>query len=579
MKKKQMKKKYVQRIAVCILTLAGLVSCQTEDNLQPEGQWTLSAPIITAPTEATTIILDETTPNETITFTWEAAASSAGYSVTYEVLIDTLGTTDFSTPILATASSNSGTETSVSITYETINEALAYAGFPANSEATVAFAVKANSLSKSNSAIGSMKVVRFENEIVPTKIYISGTATENNNNLAEAIVMRRLTDENGLNSNIHEVYTSLIAGETYKFYSERSLPALVYGGSDGNVSLFGDGIVAENDGQYRIRINLDTNTYELLQINYWGMVGSPVSGGWGGDEPLQYQGNGIWQASINLENTGGFVFRANGDWGYLLKRVVGTPNTLVLENDAASQGVTFEDIPNEFTGLYIVTLDLSAENYSYSFEEDNTVIEPIATPSQLFLFENGTMIYEFAKDGDVFSSNEFIPMQASNSYSLNSAMDGSGISYSVNGNLAESINADGDSVSDELTLFENNNTFTLSNDRALRFSIDFSVPQLNWRYYNFKLFHWQIWDDRVETQMTYSHPNTYSVTVNLTAGYDSKFISPWDFDLGSDNPSALTGNLINGGGSNLVNITTDGTYTVTIILANDYQSGTYEFVP
>ncbi|WP_046756683.1 SusE domain-containing protein [Kordia jejudonensis] len=573
-----MKKKYIHLLTLCFLAFVTMVSCEKEENLQPEGEWTLSAPTITAPTLETSIILDETTPNETITFTWEAAESSAGYAVTYEVLIDTLGTTDFSTPMLTTASSNNGTETSVSITYEMIDQILSFSGFQANSEATVAFAIKTNSLSKSNMVIGSMKVTRFENETIPTKIYISGTATENNNNLAEAILLRRLTDDNGLPSNIHEVYTSLRAGETYKFYSERSLPALQYGGVDGNLALFGAGIVAENEGQYRIRINLDTNTYELFQINYWGMVGTPVSGGWGGDEPLAYQGNGIWKASINLENTGGFVFRANGDWGYLLKRVTGTPNTLVLENDATSQGVSIEDIPNDQTGLYFVTLDLSAENYNYTFEEDNTVIEPIATPSQLFLFENGVMIQELSKDGDVFSTNDFIPMQASNSYTLNSAMDGSGISYSVNENLAQSINPDGDSVSDTITLLENSNTFTLDNDRALRFNIDFSVPQLSWTYYNFKLFHWQIWDDRVENQMTYSHPNTFSITVNLTAGYDSKFISPWDFDLGSDNPTALTGNLINGGGSNLLNINTDGSYTVTITLANDYQSGTYEFI-
>ena len=77
--------------------------------------------------------------------------------------------------------------------------------------------------------------------------------------------------------------------------------------------------------------------------------------------------------------------------------------------------------------------------------------------------------------------------------------------------------------------------------------------------------------------MTYNHPNTYTVTTNLTAGYDSKFISPWDLDFGSDSPTALTGNLINGGGSNLLNINTDGSYTVTIILNDDYQTGTYEF--
>ncbi len=560
------------------LAFMAMTSCDNEDNLEPEGNWSLSSPTILAPASSETIILDEVTPNETITFSWEAAVSSADYAVTYEILIDTLGTTDFSTPIFSSESSNNGTDTSVSISYSTIDEVLAFSGFPANTEANVTFAIRANSLSKSNQTISTLNVVRFETEAVAARLFISGTATENNNVLAEAIALKRLTDANGTPSNSHEVYTSLLAGESYKFYSERSLPALQYGGSDGTLEQFGDSIVAENDGQYRIRVNLDTNTYELLQINFWSMVGTPVIGGWGGDEPLNYQGNGIWSASINLLETGGFAFRANGDWAYLLKRSVGSANSLVLESDAASQGVTVEDIPNNQTGLYIVTLDLSAENYNYSFEEDDTVVTPIATPEQLFLFENGSMITEFSKSGDVFSSNVFIPMQASSTYTLNSAMDGSGVSYSVNGNLANSATPDGDSVSDGITLFENNNPFSLVADRALRFSIDFSIPQLSWTYYNFKLFHWQIWDNRVENPMTYVHPNTYTITTDLTAGYDTKFISPWDFDFGSDSPTSSTGNLINSGGSNLLNINTDGTYTVTISLAEDYQTGTYEFV-
>ena len=368
-----------------------------------------------------------------------------------------------------------------------------------------------------------------------------------------------------------------MAGESYKFYSERSLPALQFGGSDGTIEAFGDAIVAENSGVYRITVNLDNNTYQLLQIDFWSMVGTPINGGWGGDEPLDYKGNGIWQASINLIETGGFAFRANGDWGYLLKRIVSTPNSLVLESDASNQGLTVEDIPNNQTGLYIVTLDLSAENYNYTFEMDDTVVAPIETPAQLFLFENGTMIQELALNGDVFSTDRFIPVQASNSYTLNSASDGSGVAYSVNGQLGDSLIPDGDLVSDALTLVENNNTFTLVSDRAIRFSINFSTPELTWSYYNFKLFHWQNWDDRVELPMTYSHPNTFTITADLIAGSESKFISPWDFDMGGDNPTESTGNLINGGGSNLVNINNDGSYTVTIILEDDYQSGTYEF--
>ncbi len=563
--------KYITLIVIIIF------SCNKESNLQPEGQWELSKPILLEPSTDEKIILNQDTPNEIITFSWEAAESSAGYGVTYEVLIDTLGTTDFSTPILSTKSSNNGTGTSVSISHEALDKALAYSGYHANTEANISYAVKAKSLSKTEQSTGDLKVTRFVKEILPQTLFISGTATENNNNLSEAITLRRLTDANGIKSNIYEVYTSLIAGKTYKFYSERSLPALQYGGNNGNLEPFGDGIVAENSGQFRVKVNLDNNTYELLQINFWSMVGTPINGGWGGDEPLEYQGNGIWKASINLLETGGFVFRANGDWAYLLKRVVGTPNTVIMEDDAADQGVNFEDIPNDLTGKYFVTLDLSAKNYSYSFERDQTVAETIETPEKLFLFENGTMIEEFSKSGDVFSTNRFIPMQSNNTYTLNSAIDGTGVSYSINVNLADSATPNGDVVSDELTLLEDNNSFTLVTDRALRFSIDFSIPQLKWTYHNFKLFHWKIWDEREELLMTYIHPNTYTVTANLTAGFNSKFISPWDYDLGSDTPSSLTGNLINGGGSNLVNITTDGSYTATIILNDDYQSGTYEF--
>lgn len=553
------------------------ISCETEDNLQPEGEWELSSPVILTPEANQSIVLDQDTPTESVTFSWEPAVSSEGYAVTYEVLMAPAGTTDFSAPFFTSESSNNGTNTSLSISYEALDQALAFSGFPANEAAQVTFAIRANSLSKSSLSTSDLSITRFENEALPQSLYISGTATENNNDLSQAIALRRLTDSNGELSNVHEVYTSLVAGESYKFYSERSLPALEFGGSDGNIILFGDAIVANDSGQYRITVNLDNNTYELLQIDFWSMVGTPINGGWGGDEPLEYQGNSVWQASINLIETGGFVFRANGDWGYLLKRVVGTPNTLVLEGDASSQGLTFEDIPNNQTGLYIVTLDLSAENYNYSLEIDDTVVEPIATPAQLFLFENGTMIEEFSLSGDTFSSARFIAMQASNTYTLNSAVDGSGTSYSVGSILADSATPDGDLVSDAITLLENSNSFSVLTDRALRFNIDFSAPELTWTYYNIKLFHWQVWDEREEIPMTYSHPNTFTVTANLIAGSDSKFISPWDFDFGSDDSTSLTGNLINGGGANMLNIETDGSYTVTIILNDDYQTGTYEF--
>jgi hypothetical protein len=160
---------------------------------------------------------------------------------------------------------------------------------------------------------------------------------------------------------------------------------------------------------------------------------------------------------------------------------------------------------------------------------------------------------------------------------LNTQANGSGTSYSIAGLLGSSSTTTTDKVTGNNVLTLSNNSFNSSVTRGLRLSIDFGQSKINWEYYNFKLFHWQNWDTRNEFTMTYQHPNTYKITTALNANYEMKFISPWDFEMGSSTPTALSGNLINTGGSNMTCITTSGTYTATIVLSNDYQTATYTF--
>ena len=570
-------KTYIKTIAFFIFTLLFL-ACE-QDNLDPLGNWELKPASIALPTNNITIELDELTPNETVTFSWLPAISTANYAITYSVVFDTLGSTSFDTPILELPSANNGKDLSLGISNRMIDEYLSYSGFPANTSSNITWAVKAKCLDRIVYSSQDITFKRFSTEIIPTKLYVSGTATENNNVLSEAIEMKRLNNTAGNGSNKHEIYTTLSAGKSFKFFSEKTLPCHQYGtNSDGDLVKSGNGITITETGQYRITINLDTNTYNLLKIDNWSIVGDPINGGWGGDIPLDYQGGGIWKSSVSLVNTGNFAFRANGDWAYLLKRVQGTTNSVVMESDAASQGLTYEDIPSTNIGNYFITLNLSANAYSYAIEIDNTVPDPIETPTQLFLLANGTMIEEFTKSGDIFSLDKFIPMQSSVNYSLNSAANGSGTSYSINGQLGVSASPDGDKVTGNNSLIENTNTISINTDRGLKISIDFSQAKVNWEYYNFKLFHWQIWDTRNEFVMTYQHPNTYTITTPLMANYDMKFISPWDFDMGSSTPTTLNGAITNGGGSNINCITTNGNYLVTIELNNTYQSGTYTYV-
>ncbi|TBN03690.1 hypothetical protein EYD45_09235 [Hyunsoonleella flava] len=562
------------------------VACVTEDNLQPEGQWELTNPSITLPSDDL-VILDETTPSDIITFSWEAATSSADFIVTYKVVVDTLGSNNFDTPILELTPSNSGKALSTSISYQAIDEALSFAGYPANNDVELTWAVIANSINKTSQDSNNITIKRFENELIPNRLFLSGTATENENNLSEAILLRRLNDSEGNPSNIHEVYTSLTAGGTFQFYSEQSLPALIYGGSaDGQIVKSGDPISVTEDGQYRIRIDLDSNTYTLLKIERWNMKGSPIIGGWGSDEPLQYIGGGVWQASIQLVSTGGFLFRADvndGDyWGYLLKRIVGTANNLIMESDAGAQGVNFEDIPSEQLGTKLVTLDLSANAYNYTIEDDPNAAEPIATPNTLYLFINNTLVGELTKDGDIFRSSTYIALQAGDQITLNTAVDGSGDSFTTSENIGATTEPDGINVSESPNLLAGSDVINVERDQAYKFAIDFANAKLQWNYYNIFLFHWdeinQKWEERNEFLMTYSHPYKFTTTVGLSGNFDMKFISPWDNDFGSESPTELSGNITNGGGSNIRNIPTDGNYQVNIEITPDFSSGTYEFI-
>jgi hypothetical protein len=571
-----------KKLAIICLSFFALFSCGEEDNLQPEGQWTLSNPLIISPEPDENIVLNEQTPNDIISFSWEASVSSAGYGVTYTVVVDTLGTTDFSQPIISVEASNVGEDTSASISFQAMDQALSFAGYPANESANLTWAVIASSLSKTAIDSQEISMQRFESEILPERLFLSGTAAENNDNLSEAIPLKRLNDSQGQPSNIYEVYTSLTGGNTLKFYSETSLPALQYGGANGTLIKNGNPINIDEDGQYRITVNLDDNTYDFLKIDYWSVVGSPINGGWGGDEPLTYQGGGIWSSSIELVDIGGFVFRANGDWSYLLKRVTGTPNTLIMESQAASQGVSFEDIPSDQLGMYIFTIDLSANGYYYTIEPDDTIVTPIETPDNLFLFLNDNLVEELTKNGDVFYNTAYLAIQSGDQLTLNSASDGSGDSYFISTNIGATGSPDSPLVSEDSELIEGTGVIQVERDQAYAFQIDFANSNFKWEYYNIFLFHWdeinQQWDNRNEYLMTYVHPYSFNTTEPLSANFDMKFFSPWDNDFGSDSPSALTGTMTNGGGSNFRNITSSGNYNVTITVANDYSAGTYEFV-
>ena len=439
-------KKYVYTFFLGLLFL--VAGCE-EDNLDPVGNWELTAPQVLAPT-ATDLVLQEDRPTERIFFEWEPAVNSANYQIRYKVVIDTANSENFSSPIVELQSENSGKGTSASITAADLDIALSYAGFPAGEATPVDWAVIAVSQDTEAFTEQTMNITRFATEYTPNTLFLTGAATEAGPDASAAIQFRALKDANGSSTKVFEAYTSLEAGAGFGFMSNNGTPAWKYGGAEGVLIKDGSAITVEESGQYKITVDFNAMTYSLFKIDKWSIVGNIIPNGWGGDEALEYQGNGLWQRNMTLTvpdgETGGFLFRANGDWGYLLKRIQGTSNQLYMESQAGEAGIDIEDVTLANSGNYIVTLDLSGDTYTYNIEVDQSIEVPSETPAGLYLLDsNGATVATFSRDGDIFTS-DYLPLQQSMTYTLNSAADGSGTNYVSTSILGDTASPNGDAV-------------------------------------------------------------------------------------------------------------------------------------
>lgn len=559
-------------------------SCEEESNLQPEGDFELTAAVITTPENEADIILDKENPDQNFSFAWEAATNTGDFIMTYKVLLDTMNSEAYDTPVLSLTAEEGGKGLTASAKASDIDEALAMAGYDMGATVDLTWVVEVTAGNTTMYSDQQVSITRFEPEeevieeeiVIPTTLYLSGSATEAGTDLTQALAFTALPKAGGGASNKFEIYTQLTAGDTYSFHAAQDASADQFGGAEDGLLKTTTAITAAESGEYRITVDFNTEKFELFKIDKMSVVGEPFNGGWAGDVPLAYKGLGIWEASVNVLKTGGFVFRANGDWDYLYKHIVGsTSDEILLENYASDYAVTVEDVQATETGKMIITIDLAS--YTFAIAEDPDAGGPITAPTTLFLLEDGTNIHELVKTGETFATDGYVALQASKTYILNSLADGTGTSYALDASIGS--DASGDKISGGAEVLEGAGDISVTADQAYDISIDFSAPSLSWFYYNIKVFHWDPadWDGRIEAPMTYEHPFKFKAEVAMTTGHNTKFNSPWDVQMGSDTATGLTGDLTAGAGDINV-IVSDGTYDVTIELASDFGTGTYEMI-
>jgi starch-binding outer membrane protein SusE/F len=581
----------MKKIVMYMFLLAGFAitwSCREDDNMEPVGNWQLSEPLLSAPASGASLVLNEELPNTAVNFEWQPAVASNRFLVAYRVVLVPAESNDYADPVLELVPGNNGKDLAVAATAEQIDHALWAKCYPANAVANLKWVVIAKAIEKEAVASAPVQIKRFATERTPSTLYISGEGTEAGANAANATIMRARKNAENQQTGIFDVYISLNEGKTYHFRDQANARSKIFGGANGTLAGCGAAIVVPESGVYRVTVNLNDNTYALWKVERWSLVGDAVQGGWGGDVPLAYKGNGVWESKIEfLSPNAGWIFRANGNWGYIIKRVKGTVSPgglsgkVFMESEAGAAGVQVEDLRIEESGIHAVTLDLRADAYTFAIVPEpvdpsanqavigksnnptadavsgNFVFGTYDASAELYLVSNGQMVEQFTKDGMTFTS-KYLALEKNKQYIINSKNDGSGTTYNNVG--------DG--------------KIAVDHDQAYTLTVNFETGKLQWKHYNMKLFHWNEaggWDQRKEYVMTYVHPYKFEVAgVALTAGHDSKFNSPWDVQFGTAS-TALTGTMTNGG-PNYKGITQSGSYNASIVVSDDFSAAEYTFV-
>ncbi len=493
-------KKINYSIAGLAVLMLFFTSCEEDNNIAPLDNFTLSEATVVAPLDNFSLALERTNRQEVLRFEWEPSESTANFPVTYTVMLDE-SDGDFSEPLLEQQTTSEGEDAFLEISFSTLDDLLSQAGFSPNEVVALQWRVEARSINQVATTDTAIALQRFDIPGPPETLFLAGAATEAGANISNALAMNRLVTADGTATNTFELYTALESGLGYNFYTTKaSSTALVYSVSGQTIEIDDTPIIAPESAVYRVTVDFDAATVALFRIDMWSIVGNVIPNQWDGDEALAYQGNGVWEATIQLLDFNAevaderFVFRANEDWGQVLKQVPNTINTVAFEATAGDLGYdTLNDVSVSELGFQRITLNLNGDGYSYTIApgeapepNSNTTIED--TPETLFIsgsatevgavLSNALEMRKFTLVDEVSGTAEdifeiYTTLNQDASYNFYSSTSANAMTYTLtNGNLELGDTAI--TATDETAVYKitvNFTTATVTTDRINMWSI------------------------------------------------------------------------------------------------------------
>ena len=323
--------------------------------------------------------VNEINPSSTtdlLTFKWQKAfPGKVASGITYKIKFVKRGDS-FNTPLMEFNSNNSGADSTFTISYKAMDEALTAAGLSdQGTAANLQWSVEAKSgtYTKFSDYTNNYSIVR------EVKMFIVGDATPIGWNVDNALQM--IPDVS--NSGTFYIYVKLGTGG-FKFVNQRQWPGGSLNSSDwGQKKGAATGIADINDednvaspgaGVYRITFDSKNLTYAVSSAHgAIAMVGAGTAAGWNPgaafpSQAMSYLSTNKYIGLINL-NGGDFKFIDGNDWpnGSNKNRDYGTKTENVMDGKLVEQGDNNLKTPGGVAGRYRVVFDASNVKDQYYY--------------------------------------------------------------------------------------------------------------------------------------------------------------------------------------------------------------------
>ncbi|MFI2743694.1 SusE domain-containing protein [Zhouia sp. PK063] len=269
---------------ICLATLALLaIACSSDDELSHTNVTAVEQ--VYSPADNAYFNLGA---QSSAVFEWQSAKAEDNGVVLYDVAFDTEDG-DFSAPIYVIPSDGKGFESTLNLSFTDLNKIAGLAGIQPESTGKLkwtVFSSKGINI-KHSDVVRTIEVERPAGYPTPDELYITGTATENGDDLSKAIPMKKT------GANTYEVYTMLKPGD-YQFVSRNEgTPDTFY--IEGNTKLKADGktTYAGDEKVYRIRLDFSDGSVKVAsveKVEYWFAPFGEF------EFELPYAGNGTWKA-------------------------------------------------------------------------------------------------------------------------------------------------------------------------------------------------------------------------------------------------------------------------------------------